>query len=753
MATPKESIPPDKPAENSPTSRFIAGTTLPTPCLHCNVVIKTKKESMMCGFCHKWMHVKCVPGTFTPDTLEKLQKNETFYVACHACRLNLPKIDPINSLISESTPMRTLAQKQDKLDKATGKIVDLEKAIKEAERRALIAERMREEEHKIKIPAETREQMERVKAFEKEAETKKIALEEEIQELKRKFNSTDKMRKDLEQECLRLNDEVERTKNELSQKAALHNMSDGKNTVNDSSAANSIKALKTQFTVKERALNEENEILRKKAEELTRQLQTTASTSTTASQLLAKEKEIQYLYESNSRFEEDLRKRFETQLEGELERQRQEAKIELNQRLEQEKTILVAQQKRIIEQQVAEAAKTVFEQTKASEKSKVHPAKRIRFESVDSESSTMSFSETTENLTMEMLQKQIMTQFEKLSTFVRESDQKTNDRIDVLAHEIREIRRGRAVSPGNNSLNESALSPRAAPQNVNINVAPPPQRTSNQSQIRKPVHAALSYAQALSASKFPTNTIRNVRIMGDDGEANDTATKLKKDSSFTQSNIREIIYKSPYNITIKCKSEDDAEKLEAALALKYGQSIMISVPREFVPEIKITNVISDIAEHNDLEDAIRKQNYWAEELNFKITDTYTVPAQYGPYRNLIIQTNLIDQKKFLERKKVVLGLSSCRIHEHANIISCQKCQRYGHFKRNCSYQIICRRCGEDHELKDCTVPERNAKCANCVRANKNGGNFSTKHRTTDERCGVRKQRIDALKHVFLTKNP
>lgn len=200
------------------------------------------------------------------------------------------------------------------------------------------------------------------------------------------------------------------------------------------------------------------------------------------------------------------------------------------------------------------------------------------------------------------------------------------------------------------------------------------------------------------------------------------------------------------------KNEDDARKIHEELVKTYGNSIEIGAPRETLPMIKITNIMDDIVDKTEVEGILRNSNYWATDVVFKVSDHYDVTAANGKYTNIVLETDMIAQKTFLERGKIVYGLASCKVNEHTNLISCKSCQRLGHFARNCTFEMVCRRCGDSHKIEDCIVPERNAKCANCARANKNGRSFNVKHRTTDERCGVRKERIEALKALHLRKN-
>lgn len=198
------------------------------------------------------------------------------------------------------------------------------------------------------------------------------------------------------------------------------------------------------------------------------------------------------------------------------------------------------------------------------------------------------------------------------------------DKIDAMDKRMKVIEAGSAAnrgrSPGNVSLNDSISSPRG-PQAVTINMPPSNTRPMNRQQSKSSKFQQLSYAQALAASTIPIGAILNIRILGeDDDTANATAMRIKKDKRFVNSGIREITQKSRFNLTIKCKNEDDAATIRRELNTTYGNLIEIANPKETKPMIKITNIIDDIEDAATIESTIRRSNYWATELNFAVTD-------------------------------------------------------------------------------------------------------------------------------------
>lgn len=256
----------------------------------------------------------------------------------------------------------------------------------------------------------------------------------------------------------------------------------------------------------------------------------------------------------------------------------------------------------------------------------------------------------------------------------------------------------------------------------------------------------------MASSRTSSGAIRNIKIVGTVDEANATALRLRKDQRFTDTNIREVTNKSAFNLTVKCRNDEDALKLETNLKENYGTNIEITKPSEYNPMLKITNMLTDITDVDEIEAQIRMANYWATEAVFRVTQTYIVTASTGAYTNAIIECDLPTQKLFLDKKRIVFGLSSCRTYEHVNLISCRNCQRYAHFERNCTHPTRCKKCGENHRYADCDAAENVVKCANCATENKNGTKHNTRHRSSDEKCPMRKERIATLKALHLAKN-
>lgn len=86
-----------------------------------------------------------------------------------------------------------------------------------------------------------------------------------------------------------------------------------------------------------------------------------------------------------------------------------------------------------------------------------------------------------------------------------------------------------------------------------------------------------------------------------------------------------------------------------------------------------------------------------------------------------MQSDLDTHEIILSKKSLLIGITDCKTYEMINMVQCVKCVQYGHFATECNL------------------------CANCVEANKTGRTLNTRHRPTDGRCVIRRERIDGIK--------
>lgn len=278
-------------------------------------------------------------------------------------------------------------------------------------------------------------------------------------------------------------------------------------------------------------------------------------------------------------------------------------------------------------------------------------------------------------------------------------------------------------------------------------------RRSNIQTANKPKHIAMSYAAALTKSTIRPDVIRNINVLGSPEEVKTIMQDLKEGTHITGPGIASVKPKGKANITLTFNNPDEAQKTEDILNNLYRDKLVVKKVQSHSPQIKITRIYSRLEHTEDIVNQIRDQNHWLKNAVFDIAREYSVVTLNGTYRNLIVNCDLVLQKEFLRREAIIFGISECRCFEYVDVLRCAKCLRYGHFARECSFLPTCKRCIEHHETETCVAAHIIEKCANCILSNKRGTNFSIKHRTTDERCPVRTERVEALKQYHLTEKP
>lgn len=73
-------------------------------------------------------------------------------------------------------------------------------------------------------------------------------------------------------------------------------------------------------------------------------------------------------------------------------------------------------------------------------------------------------------------------------------------------------------------------------------------------------------------------------------------------------------------------------------------------------------------------------------------------------------------------------------------------------RKRMHFNSTCKKCAEGHKSNACTSIKNSGTCHNCVIVNRRGFTYNVRHGVTDERCPCRKERIEALKKLLLSKN-
>jgi hypothetical protein len=84
--------------------------------------------------------------------------------------------------------------------------------------------------------------------------------------------------------------------------------------------------------------------------------------------------------------------------------------------------------------------------------------------------------------------------------------------------------------------------------------------------------------------------------------------------------------------------------------------------------------------------------------------------------------------------KISVGWNKCKVVEYVHITRCYNCWGFNHVIAQCKKDIVCVKCSEKHDGKDCK--EVNKKCVNCINyANKlNLSSYDISHSPKDNNC-------------------
>lgn len=201
-------------------------------------------------------------------------------------------------------------------------------------------------------------------------------------------------------------------------------------------------------------------------------------------------------------------------------------------------------------------------------------------------------------------------------------------------------------------------------------------------------------------------------------------------------------------MTIKCATSNEAKLLENKITQKYRGQIKVNKVSDTKPLIKIANLPTDITD-DEPTTMLNEQNFWLRDRTFTAHKSYIIKLDNREYKNLVVETDVTTQKEILERGTVIIGFSERRCFESINTIQCLKCFRYGHIQHECKFEETCKKCADKHSTASCT--SETIKCSNCTAYNKNKPakeQYRNNRIATDDRCLVRRSRIEALKNLY-----
>lgn len=186
------------------------------------------------------------------------------------------------------------------------------------------------------------------------------------------------------------------------------------------------------------------------------------------------------------------------------------------------------------------------------------------------------------------------------------------------------------------------------------------------------------------------------------------------------------------SVIIKCRSQEEANKLRTNLDSKIGQNYVTRIPDKKMPRIKIVGFEEEYDEQ-ELISRLKRQNIGTITTDSEIK--LIVSKKMVKTHFAIIECDPGTYAKVIQdgEGRLYLDCRSCRCYEYLGVIRCYNCNGYNHIFKDCKERKLCANCGNSgHDAKDC---KNNPECSNCKLCNtKYKLNLKTTHGVYDVQC-------------------
>lgn len=204
-------------------------------------------------------------------------------------------------------------------------------------------------------------------------------------------------------------------------------------------------------------------------------------------------------------------------------------------------------------------------------------------------------------------------------------------------------------------------------------------------------------------------------------------------------------------LILSCGNEREISTVQSEIQSKLGENYEVDRPKIHDHRIKAVGI--DECEYGDSDeiiiDKIIKQNdLESSSKNFKLKilrKTVVINKKF----NLILEADSSTYNFIINKQKLNLGWNRCFVYNDYGIIRCYKCNKYGHFQKDCQDKITCGKCTGNHNAQECV--SNCVKCINCVLSNeKYKMNLNVNHTVWDNvNCETYKRIEKIRKNKFL----
>lgn len=248
----------------------------------------------------------------------------------------------------------------------------------------------------------------------------------------------------------------------------------------------------------------------------------------------------------------------------------------------------------------------------------------------------------------------------------------------------------------------------------------------------------LSYAQVTSNSpkKRIDNNAPAIILKNQNADSIEPLLKKTKNILTTESKIQiEKVFKTKDKVIVRCFKSADVTETEKLLQTLKSNDTSIIQEKKSDPKIKIVDVDQDTAALSNediIQDIKLRNSYTFDQYQAKIDHKYQ-NKKTGKW-TLLLTVSASTYVNIMQREKLFIGSSHCRVFNEYNLTMCFKCSKHGHHnQKKCnSTTFICRICAESHSTKDCNN-KNSVKCCNCIAYNRKFGKNRDFNHKADEK--------------------
>lgn len=255
-----------------------------------------------------------------------------------------------------------------------------------------------------------------------------------------------------------------------------------------------------------------------------------------------------------------------------------------------------------------------------------------------------------------------------------------------------------------------------------------------------------TYAKAVSK-----NSQQSVVVKPKDISQKNSQTKIDLvhgvDPVGSQIKVNTVKHIRNGGIVVDCKGAEDADKLVRLVEEKLSSKYEIHPVKKVFPRVRIAG-ISEKYDKDVLRDYIVKQNeaLFHDSAECKVLEVNNIKNKIDLYQ-ATLQLDSLSYGKVLESGCLLVGFEICRVFDAVEVTRCFRCNGFNHTSKLCKRDQTCPRCGESHDLKECTASETELCCVNCrVAGERSGSTIDARHAVWDyNACSVYKQKVARLK--------